>query len=254
MRVEHIGDATLYLGDCRDVLPTLGKVDAIITDPPYSARTHANHDARTDTERRFDGAAVRPLGYAGLSVCDAITLAELFHSECSGWIAWITDANLAHVIGDEMELLGRTRFLPLPYFHAGRSVRLAGDGPCSWTDWIVVSRTKAQSKWGTLRGGYIAGAGWDDKERMGGKPTRLMRLMVCDYSRPNDLVCDPFMGAGTTGVAAITEGRRFVGIEIDEAAFDIACKRIAEAYAQPRLFAPSPHAKPVQPTLFGAAA
>ena len=236
MRIEVIGAAELYLGDCRDVLPTIGAVDHIITDPPYSARTHASHDARADTDRRCDGADVMPLGYPSISPSDALELAELLHAKCGGWIAWITDANLAHIIGDKMESLGRTRFLPLPYFHAGRSVRLAGDGPSSWTDWIVVSRTKAQSKWGTLRGGYVAGAGWDDKERMGGKPTRLMRLMVCDYSRPSELVCDPFMGAGTTGVAAMIEGRRFVGVEIDPAAFDIACRRIEQAQRQADMF------------------
>jgi hypothetical protein len=77
-------------------------------------------------------------------------------------------------------------FPPLPYFHSGRSVRLAGDGPCSWTDWIIVARTKALSKWGTR--GYIANEGWNDKERI--KPTRLMQLVVSDYSRPGELVCD----------------------------------------------------------------
>ena len=136
-----------------------------------------------------------------------------------------------------MERFGRTIFLPLPYFHPGRSVRLTGDGPSSWTDWLIVSRTKAQSKWGTLRGGYVAGPGWDDKARMGGKPTRLLQLIVSDYSRPNDVVCDPFMGAGTTGVACMREGRKFIGIEIDSDAFDIACKRIEDAQRQGQLFA-----------------
>jgi site-specific DNA-methyltransferase (adenine-specific) len=115
-------------------------------------------------------------------------------------------------------------------------VRLAGDGPSSWTDWIVVSRTKAQNRWGTLRGGYVAGSGWNERHRMGGKPTPLMRLVVCDYSRPDDLVCDPFMGAGTTGVAAVVEGRDFIGIEVDPDAFDIACRRIEQAQRQGDFF------------------
>lgn len=131
---------------------------------------------------------------------------------------------------------GRYVFAPVPYHHPGRSVRLAGDGPSSWTDWLIVSRTAAQSKWGTLRGGYVAGPGWDDKVRMGGKPTRLMQLVVSDYSRANEIVCDPFMGAGTTGVACAREGRQFVGIEIDRKTFDIACKRIEDAQRQGDLF------------------
>ena len=235
-RVETIGNATLYLGDCRDILPTLGKVDHIISDPPYSTRTHSGHDGRANTVGRFDGADVKKLGYGALSEEDASALAGLFCDSTTGWIVWLTDANLAKHIADEMERLGRTIFLPLPYFHPGRSVRLTGDGPSSWTDWLVVSRTKAQSKWGTLRGGYVAGPGWDDKVRMGGKPTRLMQLIVTDYSRYGELVCDPFMGAGTTGVACAKEGRRFIGIEIDGAAFDIACKRIEDAQRQGDMF------------------
>lgn len=231
-----IGRARLALGDCRDILPTLGKVAHIITDPPYSERTHNSFDARSDATTRFDGAETKAIGYSALSESDCIELASIFDAACDGWIVWLTDANLANHIASAMERAGRTIFLPLPYFHPGRSVRLTGDGPSSWTDWLVVSRTKAQRKWGTLRGGYVAGPGWDDKQRMGGKPTRLMQLVVSDYSRPDELVCDPFMGAGTTGVACMKEGRDFVGIEIDPAAFDLACKRIEQAQRQGDLF------------------
>lgn len=237
MRKEVIGRATLYLGDCREVLPGLGSdlagVHHLITDPPYSSRTHGNHDEQS--QRRRDGSDAQPLGYAALTEDDAEALARLFHN-CPGWVVWLTDSELAPVVRKEFDRLGRTTFAPLPYYHSGRSVRLAGDGPCSWTDWIVVSRTKALNKWGTLRGGYIAGEGWNDKARMGGKPTRLMQLIVSDYSRPGELVCDPFMGAGTTGVACMKEGRDFVGIEIDPDAFELACKRIDDAQRQGSLF------------------
>ena len=233
MREEIIGRARLILGDCREVLPTLEGVDHIITDPPYSELTHSAHDARTQGRR--DGAAARVLGYSALSEDEAQNLVGLLHN-CPGWVVWFTDSELATFIRRAFARFGRTTFPPLPYHHPGRSVRLAGDGPSSWTDWIVVSRTKAQKNWGTLRGGYVAGPGWDDKERMGGKPTRLMRLIVGDYSRPGETVCDPFMGAGTTGVAAVLEGRNFIGVEIDPAAFDIACKRIEDAQRQGDFF------------------
>jgi len=236
VRVEHIGRATLYLGDARAILPTIGKVDHIITDPPYSERTHANHD---DASHRREGRA--ELCYSALTPADAESLSADFHETGAGWIVWLTDFELAGHIRHALSALGRTTFVPLPYYHPGRSIRMAGDGPSSWTDLIVVARTKEHSRWGTLPGGYVAGAGWNDKERMGGKPTRLMRLIVNDYSRINDLVCDPFMGAGTTGVACVQEGRRFVGIEIDQTAFDIACKRIEDAQRQGDMFAsPAP--------------
>ena len=233
-RVEQIGRATLYCGDARMILPALGKVDHIITDPPYSERTHERHDE--NSQKRRDGADARELGYSALSEASAEDLASIFHDATDGWVVWLTDAELAPCIRRAFDALRRTTFPPLPYFHSGRSVRLAGDGPCSWTDWIVVARTKALNKWGTLRGGYIASEGWNDKERMGGKPTRLMQLVVSDYSRAGEVVCDPFMGAGTTGVACAKEGRDFIGIEIDPAAFDIACRRIEDAQRQGDLF------------------
>jgi DNA modification methylase len=233
-RVEHIGRATLYLGRCEDILPMLGVFDHVITDPPYSERTHARHDENARTRR--DNADARALGYSALSEADVGALAALLGAHSAGWVAWLTDSELAPHIRKAFDALGRTTFPPLPYYHSGRSVRLAGDGPCSWTDWIVVARTKGLKTWGTLRGAYIANEGWNDKERMGGKPTRLMRLMVTDYSRKGETVCDPFMGAGTTGVACMLEGRNFVGVEVDEAAFDVACKRIEDAQRQGDFF------------------
>ena len=234
MRVETIGAATLYLADCRDVLPTLGKVDHIITDPPFSERTHAGHDAGARSGN--DGGKRDALGYGALTLPNVVDLSKVFTAICSGWIAWITDHTLAPHVGAALDKCGRYVFAPLPFYQPGRSVRLAGDGPSSWTDWIVVARTAAQHKWGTLPGGYAAGPGWNDKARMGGKPTRLMQLLVNDYSRPGELVCDPFMGAGTTGVACAREGRRFIGIEIDPDAFDIACRRIEQAQRQGDMF------------------
>lgn len=150
-RIETIGNATLYLGDCREILPTLPKVDAVITDPPYSARTHDGHDA--SSQGRRDGSDARMLGYAALTEQDATALPALFHAASLGWIVWMTDSELATYIRRQFDALGRTTFAPLPYHHPGRSVRLSGDGPSSWTDWIVVSRTKAQNRWGTLGGG-----------------------------------------------------------------------------------------------------
>ena len=234
-----IGNATLYHGDCREVLPTLPCVDSIITDPPYSERTHAGHDAV--------GSVRAELGYTALTQEDAQWLATAFASKCSGWIVWMTDHTLAPVIAETLGQMGRYVFAPLPYFHAGRSVRLTGDGPCSWTDWIVVARTKEQMKWGTLPGGYVAGPGWNDKARMGGKPTLLMDALVADYSRPGYTVLDTHMGAGTTGVSCVKAGRDFIGCEIDREAFDIACERISRAQAQGQMFEPEqPKAKQLE--------
>ena len=217
-----IGDCRMIFGDCREVLPTLPMVDAVIVDPPYSKRCHEGHDS----------AGKKKLGYHCLTHQDVNFLAAEYALRCKSWIVWMTDSDLALFVRQSLESVGRYAFAPLPFYQPGRSVRLFGDGPCSWTDWIIVARTTAQSKWGTLPGGYVAGPGWNDKARMGGKPTHLMRALVSDYSRPGDMVLDSHMGAGTTGVACAIEGRRFIGIEIDRAAFDIACERIDNAYRQ----------------------
>ena len=233
--VVTIGNATLYRGDCMDVLPTLPKVDAVITDPPYSERTHAGHDLifRGATS---DNAVRSKLGYQALTEGDVSALSSLYSDVCDGWVVWMTDHMLAPIIARELQRQGRYVFAPLPFFQAGRSVRITGDGPCSWTDWIVASRTKAQVKWGTLPGGYIAGAGWNDKARMGGKPTLLMDALVSDYSRPGQTVLDTHMGAGTTGVSCVKANRKFIGCEIDVAAFDLACKRIEDAQRMSDMF------------------
>lgn len=238
MKPVVIGDATLYCGDCMEILPTLGKVDAVITDPPYSERTHAGHDAA--------GAGRAELGYAFLTNVTVAQLCLSYVGKCSGWIVWLTDHTLAPEISKNLADYGRYVFAPLPYFHAGRSVRLTGDGPSNWTDWIVAARPKSLHKWGTLPGGYIAGPGWNDKARMGGKPTALMEALVCDYSRPGDTVLDSHMGAGTTGIACIRNGRKFIGCEIDPDAFALSCKRIEQAYNQRPLFEAAPQPKPEQ--------
>lgn len=238
-RVE-IGPHVLYRADCRDVLDEIGRVDAVVTDPPYSERTHAGHDATVNGHLGMskDKSYRSGLAYGALSSNDVLTLSDLFVRCCTGWIVWMCDHTLVPFIQGGLEARGRYVFAPLPYYAPGSRIRLSGDGPSSWTIWIMVARpaTKQFSTWGTLPGGYV-NQGWNDVEIIGGKPTKLMEALVRDYSRDDDIVLDPFMGSGTTGVACVNLGRRFIGIEIDQQHFDIACKRIDYAHSQLRLFA-----------------
>lgn len=234
-----IGNATLYCGDCREILPTLDKVGAVITDPPYSERTHSGHAATASgspSDFGSDNSQRKDLGYAALSLTDVAELSEMFASVTDGWIAWMCDHHLAPHIQSKLEGLGRYVFAPLPYYAPGSRTRLGGDGPASWTVWIMVSRTAKQHRWGTLPGGYVAGPGWRERVRMGGKPTKLMDRIVSDYSKHGQTILDPFMGAGTTGVSCVNLDRRFIGVEIDRECFDIACERIEAAQSQGRLF------------------
>lgn len=213
---------TIYHGDCREILPHL-KADHVITDPPYSERTHSGHNAITGIKGRRNA-----LEYAWLSEFDCVSLAALFAEASSGWIVWMTDHTLCPVISAALQNKARYVFAPLPFFAPGSRVRLTGDGPSSWTNWIIVARTAALVRWGTLPGGYMSGPGWNDKQWIGGKPTMLMTSIVRDYSRHGETVIDPFMGAGTTLDAAKQLGRKAIGIDIDEKACEVAARRLSQ--------------------------
>jgi len=248
----------LRCGDWREVLADVGEVDSVIVDAPYSARTHGGHDEG----KRFDGygckregkdrdrmpdpaKATRPIPYAGWTAADVRAFVDHWTPRCRGWFVTITDHTLAPVWAAALADRGRYVFSPLPWVAPGGRVRLTGDGPSSWTCWIVVARPRSGtdrygrkfSKWGTLRGVYVQTQ--DRGAHIGGKPLKLMRQLVQDYTRPGDLVVDPCAGGGTTLLAAAQEGRRSVGAEIDPETFALAEARISEALAQADLYTES---------------
>jgi len=216
-------------GRYQDVLGDV-ECDALIVDAPYSARTHGGHDAgianetagyvRSDgTSRHYEGR--KQINYDGWTPDDVADFGAFWAERCRGWWVTITDHVLAPVWADVMAQQGLYVFAPLPWFAPGSRVRLAGDGPSSWTCWIIVGRPRQgedrngrpYSKWGTLPGGYVY-----TQERsvvVGNKPLSLMQALVSDYSRPGDTVCDPCAGGGTTLLAARKLGRHAIGAEMD---------------------------------------
>lgn len=214
----------IFHADYREVIGSL-PADHVITDPPFSARTHAGADS--GARAGYDGADRKALGYEPWTERDAREFVAAAARMCDGWIVIMNDHTLAPHIASALEGTGRYVFAPLPYFAPGSTVRLSGDGPCSWTTWIIVARTAKQHRWGTLPGGYVAGPGWQTgSERIGGKPLPLLRAIVGDYSRHGDLILDPFMGSGTTLRAAKDLGRRAIGIEREERYCEMAAKRL----------------------------
>jgi hypothetical protein len=155
--------------------------------------------------------------------------AERWDKICCGWLVVITDHVLTYDWSLWLEHLGRYVFAPVPAIISGGGVRLSGDGPSSCTRWIVASRPrhKPYSVWGTLPGFYLV-----PREQMpiiGGKPVRLMRALVRDYSRPGDTVLDPCCGAGTTLVAAKEWGRNSIGYDLEQAHVEVSRERVAGA-------------------------
>lgn len=211
----------LRLGDYRKVLVDV-ECDALICDPPYSARTHTGHNTQTIVESRLH----RSLDYAHMTPSDVEAFVEFWHPRTRGWMAVFSDHVLMPVWCEALASVGRYTFQPVPCVITGMTVRFAGDGPSSWAVYLLVARPRRKpfSTWGTLPGAYVVKR--KGQHRMGGKPEGLMRAIIKDYSRPGDLICDPCAGGATTLLAAAQMGRRSVGAEIDKDAYGAASRRI----------------------------
>jgi len=226
MREEIIGDCRLILGDCRDVLPMLGPVDAVVTDPPYGISHSSNHGASwSGTQIANDGdTSVRDEVLNGfLNVAAFGTWKTPPISDTKGCLVW--DKGPAFGMGD----------LKFPWKGSWELIYVRGK---LWSG----SRDE-----GVLRG-HIQ-VSWESQGRAHPhqKPVSLISYLLGKLPFGAS-VFDPFMGSGTTGVACVHSGNPFVGCEIDPAHFDAACRRIEAAYKQPRLFA-EPTPKPIQESM-----
>lgn len=223
MRVEKGEGWELRLGRWQDVLGDVSG-DVLITDPPYSEKTTSGHNAARTHEKR------QSLSYEYWTERDVMKL--VCHLPVNGWRVVLTDHVLGKAWSDYFKAADLYPFAPLPYVAPGSRVRFAGDGPSCWTTWIIVARprTKPWSCWGTLRGAYTLPKGASERGMfIGGKPQWLMRALVSDYSKPDDLIIDPCAGSGSTLLAAVTEGRRAIGAEMNPEAFDFAVERLRGA-------------------------
>ena len=220
------------------------QVDCIITDPPYSERTHSGNNGGRRVANRKTGKRghvtenCREIDYTSLIEADVQAWAKAWAPRVRYWIAVLTDSELISAWRAGFDAAGLCSFAPVPCVITGMTCRLAGDGPSSWAVYLVVARTKAASKWGTLPGAYVVTRDTNDvtaDRRIGGKPLPLMQQIVRDYSRPGMLVADPCAGHATTLVAALQSGRRVWGAECDPAAHAAAMQRLERVTAQPQL-------------------
>lgn len=228
----------------------LGKVDAVVTDPPFEKEAHTpihrtqksiklglpdalNFDAITDEMRAF--------------------LPEWAALHCGGWLLAFCQVEAVSVWRDAMEAAGLKYKRGMAWVKPDSSPQFNGQGPAQGYECIASAWCGAGvSRWnaGGKRGVYthntngITHHGAHPTE----KPVSLMSELIGDFVALDDLICDPFMGSGTTGVACVQLGRSFIGIELDPAYFDIACRRIADKASRPRLDLPEPR-KLVQESL-----
>lgn len=223
-----IGNAKLYLGDCREILPTLPKVDAVITDPPYAERTHKM--AKTN---RGKGHGTKLVTFGALSDDEFSACVQEWLAAAQGWVVATCDYRHARLSFDLPEFVRLGAWVkpnPMPQISADRP----GQG---FETVLILHAGKVKKAWN--RGG---GSGvWTvpvigDAEVSTQKPIALLSALVSDFTNHGQTIADPFMGSATTGVAAIEQGRLFVGIEKDSGRFDVACRRIEDAQRQQRMF------------------
>lgn len=234
------------------------RADLLCVDAPYSERTHAGHDRQTRSINAWgsdNGNAIQryaarvsrgenkrnELAYAAWSPAEVEAFCALWLPHTEGWAVSITDHVLTTAWESSLAMGKRYVFPPLPWVEIGSRVRLAGDGPSSWTCWVIVSRPRRDpySRWGTRPGAYVLPA--ENKQNRpdritGGKSLPGMVQLVEDYSREGELVVDPAAGGATTLLAAMKTGRRCIGIERDRARAELCAELVtAEARGTTRL-------------------
>ena len=216
-----IGRATLFLGDCRDILPTLGKVDAVVTDIPY-AISQESGGLRDLDYGEWDKAGADDCAFEALALCADIPTVLAFCeyrqlSRIYDILPIRSTRTVAWVKTNPTVMNGQHTFLPaLEVGFFGKRAGAWFGGNCTKSVWT--------------------GPTVSDREHPTQKPLGLMKWAVGNVVPPDGVCCDPFMGSGTTGVAAVQMGRDFIGIEREERYFEIAARRIEEAQRQGDLF------------------
>lgn len=247
MRREVIGDATLYLGDCREVLATLKHADACVSDPPYSSggnfrgdRTGLTSDKYQSSEHRglysdFAGDTRDQRGY--LAWC-SLWIAQVHRIVAPGGIcALFTDWRQLPVTTDALQAGGFV-WRGLGVWDKTEAARPQKGRYRNQAEYFVWGSRGPMSDAGPCAPGVFRySVASEEKHHIAGKPSTLIEdmLQIC-----GDVVLDPFMGSGTTGVACARLGRKFIGIEIEPVHFETACRRIEEAHRHPRLFTDAP--------------
>lgn len=199
-----IGDCRLILGDCLEIMPTLGKVDAVVTDPPYGIGYDGQRGGRRgrsyQREYAFKGWDAKAPDVLWATAVPAIIWGGNYFGlpASQRWLCW---DKIQEFSGADCEL--------------------------AWTN--LDGPTK------TFRMCRAQAYGAIDKQHPTQKPVALMKWCL-GFLPDAQTILDPFMGSGTTGVACVKTGRKFIGIELDPDYFEIACKRIRDAYAQPDMF------------------
>lgn len=214
------GRVVLHCGDSLEIIPTLAPVRHIFTDPPYEDELHK----AMGRIRRNDGQQmVEDLGFDGVNSTRDEIAAALVNAS-NGWLLIFTLAEGVRAWRDPMQAAGAKWDTTLAWIKPDASPRFNGQGAargfeCAVTAWCGTGYRSWNA--GGKRGIYTHLT--NQKERDGRHPTEkpvsLMMELIADFTQPDEVILDPFMGSGTTGIACIKTGRRFIGIEKDPTFF-----------------------------------
>ena len=232
-RKETIGDATLYLGDCLEILPRLPKVDAVVTDPPYGINTKSDGAGKLNPWADLCNSAY---WYAAwMDACRS----KLRKNDARGFGCMWTFLNWRSMV--TFQKASCDIAWPIESLLVWDKQWIGPGGRRGLRPSYELCALFCEGEFSIKNRGLpdIQRWKWSSKKPNGHpaeKPEEGLRWLVSESTGEDCLVLDPFMGSGTTGVACANLGRKFIGIEIEERYFDIACERIAAAYAQGRLF------------------
>jgi site-specific DNA-methyltransferase (adenine-specific) len=226
---------TLHNADCLgpEGLSTLAdkSVDHVITDPPYCETTHS----RRNMTRHLEGYEVPAIDFGSMAAADTEAVADALLRATKRWVlAFTSDRGLGPWIDAFAEEFVRT----LVWIKTDPMPQMTGDRPAHGFEVVAAAHRNGRKRWngGGSPGTYTGHRGDGKRGHPTQKPIWLMLALVSDFTDPGELVCDPFAGSGTTGVACIQLGRRFVGWERDPKYFAVAVKRLRAAREQLGLF------------------
>lgn len=249
VREVNIGDARLLQGDCAEIMLTLEPVSHVISDPPYEADAHRKTRKITGKNR---GTIANAFSFGSIEDT-RFEVAKLAIDLCQGWFLAFCMAEGVAPWRDAIEEAGAKYKRAMVWIKPDAMPQFNGQGPAAGFESIVAAWCgSGYSKW---NGGGRVGTFVFNKNTGGKhqhetqKPTPLMKELVKLFTDEGQTVLDCFAGSGTTGVACVKLGRKFIGIEKDPTYFDVMVDRITKAYAQPDFFVAPPEPKPVQEEL-----
>lgn len=226
---------TIYHANCLDILPMLGKVDHVITDPPYEAEAHTNQ-RRINRETNHRGGRVIRIESLSFDAIDPETRAAVgleIGRLSLGWALVFCQVEATERWRTALEAGGMNYRRTCVWIKPDGMPQYSGDRPGMGYESIVAMHAKGRSRWngGGKHGVFTVNKNDGDgraKPHPTAKPVRLMKRLLSLFTNEGETILDPFMGSGSMGRACFEMGRKYVGIEIEEKYCEFAAKRLQQ--------------------------